>query len=279
MVNPHRAPVKDAIVGSLWEIVHKVWTWRRLVKALAVRDFRVRYAGSMLGAAWAILEPAVHFSLYLVVFELLLGTRLASGDGVGPFGLYLLSGLVPFLAFQETLTRAVGLAPEHANLIRHVAVPVEALVFGSLLAVLLRQGVALAVVLAACAAWGSISLVNVPLAVIGLMLLVLGAWGVALLLVPVGAYLPDAAHGVGVGCTVLFFLTPIVYRQGVVPGAMQPIFAVNPLVGALELIRAGLLGGRVAPFHVVVTAVAALAFASGGAWAFRRRVVDLRDVV
>jgi lipopolysaccharide transport system permease protein len=233
----------------------------------------------VLGAAWSILEPAVHFALYLLVFEVLLGTRLAVQDGVGPFGLYLVAGLVPFLAFQETLVTAVGLAREHAHLIRHVAVPVEALVCGSLLAVLLRQGVALAVVVAVCAAWGSISLVHLPLVVAGLLLLVIGAWGAALLLVPVGAYLPDAAHGVSVGCTVLFFLTPIVYREGVVPAVMQPIFAVNPLVGALELIRAGLLGGQVSPAHAGVTALAAVIAATCGAWFFRRRVAALRDVV
>ena len=266
-------------MGSVWEIAHKVWIWRRLVKALAIRDFRVRYAGSMLGAAWSILEPAVHFALYLVVFDVLLGTRLAAGDGVGPFGLYLVSGLVPFLALQETLVTAVGLGGAHAHLIRHVAVPVEALVFGSLLAVLLRQGVALAVVVAVCAAWGSISLVHLPLMLAGLLLLVIGAWGMALLLVPVGAYLPDMAQGVSVGCTVLFFLTPIVYRETVVPAVMQPVFAVNPLVGVLELIRAGLLGGRVNPAHAGVTVLAALAAATWGAWFFRRRVAALRDVV
>lgn len=266
-------------MGSVWEIARKVWTWRRLVKALAIRDFRVRYAGSALGAMWAILEPAVHFALYLVVFDVLLGTRLAAGEGVGPFGLYLVSGLVPFLAFQETLVTAVNLAPVHAHLIRHVAVPVEALVAGSLLAVLLRQGVALAVVVAVCAAWGSISLIHLPLMVAGVLLLVIGAWGMALLLVPVGAYLPDAAQLVSMGCTILFFLTPIVYREGVVPATLQPVFAVNPLVGVLELVRAGLLGGGVAPAHVGVTALAAVAAAASGAWFFRRRVLALRDVV
>ena len=125
------------------QIIRELWRWRRLVGELARRDFKARYAGSVLGGAWSVLEPLVQFGLYLTVFGVFLGMRLEGKAGVGNFGLYLISGLVPFAAFQESVTRATGLARERAQLVRHVNVPLEVLLAGTLAAVFARNGVAL----------------------------------------------------------------------------------------------------------------------------------------
>lgn len=264
---------------SLAGVIASVWRWRRLVRELARRDFQARYAGSLLGAVWAVLQPAVHFALYWVVFDRLLGTRLASSEGVGPFALYLLSGLVPYLAMQEMLQRAVGLAHEQAALIRHVNVPVEVLVSGALLGVAARQAVALALVAVACGLAGTLGLAQLPALALGLGVLLAAGWGAALSLFVVGAYVPDSQQVVAVGSMVALFATPIVYREGAVSSHLRGWFDVNPLTGLVDLFRAGLVGGAVSPARTAFAAAVALLCVGSGLWVLRRRAASVRDVV
>lgn len=260
-------------------VIAGVWRWRRLVRELARRDFKARYAGSLLGATWAVVEPGVHFALYWVVFDRLLGTRLASGEGVGPFALYLISGLLPFLAIQEMMLRSVGLAREQASMLRHVNVPVEVLISGALLAVAARQGLALSLVIVACGVAGTLGVAQLPWLLGGLAILLVAGWGAALVLFPVGAFLPDASQAVTIGSTVLFFSTPIVYREAIVPAGLRLWFNVNPLAGLVDLFRAGLVGGAVSLPRVAVTAAVAVACVGLGVGVLRRRASTVRDVV
>jgi lipopolysaccharide transport system permease protein len=250
-----------------------------VAKNLAWRDFRARYAGSVLGMAWAFLEPAVQFTLYLAVFGGILGMRFANGTGVGSYGLFLLCGLVPFLAFQEVVVRAVTLVRDQAALVRHVNVPLVVMLVGSLLAVLLRHAVALGLVVAITLAAGTVAVGKVlwlPLAI--LLLLGMGL-GLALLLVPVGAYVPDAVPLVGSGLSIAFYMSPIVYVEAVVPPRIAGWLQVNPLLGLLQMFRAGLLGTEVRPVSAAVSAGAALLFLAVGAWFFVARERSVRDVV
>jgi lipopolysaccharide transport system permease protein len=279
MLMPHTPSVKVGKASRWLGLGRDTWRWRRLVWELAWREFRARYAGSILGAAWAIAEPAVQFALYLTVFAVFLGMRLAPGAPVGSFGFYLISGLVPFMALQEMALRAAALAREQANLVRHVNVPLQVLLAGVLLAIVLRHGISIALVLLASALAGSLAWGQLGWLVVGCLILVTAGSGLALLLVPVGAYLPDAVPVVGTGLSVLFFVTPIVYPESQVPAHIQRWLAWNPMSGLLDLFRAALVGLEFQPGRAVGAAVAAAVLAVVGAWVFLSRERALRDVV
>lgn len=235
----------------------RILYWRRLVAELARREFRVRYAGSVLGVAWAVLEPLVQFGVYLFVFSHILGMRLELDGRVGSFGFYLVSGLVPFLAFQEGVQRAAAMGRVQGDLLRHVKVPGWVVLAGAMTAVAWRYGVALALITIAALVSGSLfwgQLVWLPL---GLTLLAVGVWGLALALVPAGTLLPDLAQVVAVGTMVLFFLTPIVYPAELVPARLQPVMGLNPLLGMLDCFRAAFTGSP-----PTVPALAASTFAA-----------------
>jgi lipopolysaccharide transport system permease protein len=263
----------------MFSLLVSVWRWRRLVKELARRELRSRYAGSVLGGAWAVLEPAVQFLLYFTVFSYFLGMRLEEHPGVGSYALYLVSGLVPFQMLQECLLRAAGFARAQAGLVRHVNVPLEVLLTGALAAVAARHLLSLALVAAAAIMLGSVALAQVPLLLAGLATLAVGTLGLAFVLVPAGAFLPDIVQVVGTVTSVLFFLTPIVYPIGAVPEAAARWIAYNPLVGVMTAVRAGFLGiGAPATCLVFPAAVATLALLAGGA-VFVRRAGAVRDIV
>ncbi|MBZ5588378.1 MAG: ABC transporter permease [Acidobacteriia bacterium] len=246
---------------------------------LAKRDFKARYAGSALGTAWSVLEPLVQFGLYLTVFSVFLGMRLAGRPGVGLFGLYLVSGLVPFMAFQEAVSRATGLARERVQLVRHVNVPLEVLLAGSLAAVFARHGVALALVLGVATASGTVTASGLAWLSAGLTVMAVGVFGLALVLVVAGAFLPDLVHIVGTGSMVLFFLTPIVYPAEVVPRALVGYLACNPLWGALRCFRAGLVGESGEATSFAVAAVSAVVLLLVGARVFAARHRQVPDLV
>jgi lipopolysaccharide transport system permease protein len=263
----------------MFGLVRHVWRHRGLARDLAWRDFRARYAGSVLGVAWAFLEPAVQFTLYLFVFAGILGTRFASGPGVASYGLFLLCGLVPFLAFQEIVIRAVTLVRDQAALVRHVSVPLVVMLVGSLLAVLLRHAVALGLVVVITAVAGTVALGKVLWLPLAIVLLLGMALGLALLLLPVGAYVPDAVPLVTSGLSIAFFMSPIVYAESAVPPRIAAWLQVNPLLGVLQMFRAGLLGTEVRPVNVAVSVAAALLALVLGSWFFVARERSVRDVV
>jgi lipopolysaccharide transport system permease protein len=259
--------------------LRSLWRWRRLVARLARREFRARYAGSALGVAWAILEPAVHFGLYLAVFGYFLGMRLESRPDVTSFGFYLVSGLVPFLAFQESLVQAAHLARANAGLIRHVNVPLEVLLAASVLAIFSRHLVGLGVILAAAAAAGVLSLPHLPVLLVGGLVLLVGTLGATLALMPASAFLPDLAHVVGTATTVLFFLTPIVYPQSLLPAVLQRWLPLNPLHGVVAAFRRGVMAAPAQPVALAVAAALAVLALVVGSWLFNLRSAAVRDLV
>lgn len=280
MLNPHNLDVNEMhSPGGVARSTVGLWRWRRLIVALARREFRAHYAGSVLGAAWAILEPAVQFGLYLVLFSVLLGMRLESTPSVGSFGLYLVGGLVPFMALQEGVVRAASFARANASLMRHVQVPIEVLLAGSLVAVMARHALAFGLVLIAGTALGSVVPAQLLWLLLGFPLLVLGTWGAALGLVVAGAFLPDLTHVLGTAMTVVFFLSPIVYPETALPAAVVPWLAANPVVGLLDTFRSGLMGAPVTAVRLGVTVVAAATIFFFGSALFARKVDAVRDIV
>lgn len=260
------------------QIIVRLWRWRRLLLELAMRDFKARYAGSVLGTAWSVLEPLVQFGLYLAVFGFFLGMRLERNASMGNFGLYLISGLVPFGAFQESVLRATGLLRERAQLVRHVKVPLEVLVAASLLAIFSRHGVALVLVAAAALVFGSASLAGLPWLAGGILILVVGVFGLALAFVVAGAYLPDLSQIAATGTTVLFFLTPIVYPASLVRGAFARVLPLNPLWGTLSCFRTAFVGSPPERTSFAIAAACAVVFFWLGCTVFEARRRQLPDL-
>jgi lipopolysaccharide transport system permease protein len=279
MLMPHTPSVKVKPASRWVGLWLETWRWRSLIRDLAWREFRARYAGSVLGAAWAVLEPAVQFALYLTVFAYFLGMRLAPAASVGSFGFYLLAGLVPFMTLQEMVVRAATLARDQANLVRHVNVPLQVLLGGTLLAVGFRGAVSVTLIFVVAAVAGSVAWANMGWLLAGCLVLALAGVGLALLLVPVGAYLPDAVPIVGSGLSVLFFVTPIVYPESMVPAAVATWLAFNPLAGLLDMFRAALVGLEPRPGRVALAAVSAGLLLLAGARVFLARERAVRDVV
>lgn len=102
---------------------------RRLIWKLAKNDFKKRYAGSYLGAVWAMVQPVVTVIMYYIVFDVIIGsTRQMASDGVEiPYVLFLTAGLVPWFYFSEALTNGTNALIEYNYLVKKVVFKISIL--------------------------------------------------------------------------------------------------------------------------------------------------------
>lgn len=252
--------------------------WFQLLRQFTVRDLRQRWLGSLSGALWALLQPLAMLAIYAVVFVEILKVRLPERVGA-EFVPFLVAALWPWTAFAESLNRAVNTFPEHAGLLSKVSLPREVLVLAPVCSAFLVHGVGfLAVLLVLWLLGQPIHPGGVPQALLGMVLLFGFAAGLALALAALQVFVRDLAQALGQLLTLWFFLSPVFYAPEMLPPAIAPWFALNPMAGFLEAIRAPLLG---MPSATPAALLAPLLFAglalAAGTWVFRRLERHIED--
>jgi ABC-type polysaccharide/polyol phosphate export permease len=231
-------------------------TWLRSLGPLVLADLRQRYAGSVLGAAWAVLGPLLEVALYALIFGILLRPA-ASGDGMS-HALFIASGVLPWSALREALEGSASSLTAN-RWVRRSLVPIDLLVARQVLIAGARGGVGLALVLLVAAAvgvdlgWGA----AVPFAALALQ--TLAAYGVGLALAPAATLHPDLRPALSSAFTVLIFASPIVYPESLVEGGLRRALEWNPFTHLLRLYRLPLPGAGAAPAAGDVLVALALA--------------------
>jgi lipopolysaccharide transport system permease protein len=268
---PAARPSAAAMPGAVWRA-------RAVVRALVARDLRGRYAGSSLGLVWSVVNPLAQLAIFTFVFSTVLSVRFGTDDV--PFVLYLAAALFPWLAFQEGVLRSATCLVDNAVLVKRVVFPIEVLPVQIALSALVHQLIALALLLVLMAIYGvppHASLAALPLLLAAQLLLTIGfGWGVAALHV----FFRDTAPLLGVVFPMWFYLTPIIYPYRLVPEALRPLLALNPLTALVEAYRDVLLHG-VVPLgarELWLAIVSVTAFAAG-AVIFARGRGELADLV
>lgn len=260
---------------------------RFLLGQLAWRAFASRYAGAQLGWLWTPATTAVQFVLYVVVFSMIMdikvesvGIDLAKRPTVG-FGVFLMAGLVPFLALNDAVLRAARVFRSQVNLVQRVRLPLEVLVVGDLAGALLHHAVSAAIVIGVCAAMGLMSFSGLPALVGGAALLLLWILGLGLVAAVVGAAMADLSEALGLVMQVVFYGAPIVYPLALVPdGPLRRVVETNPLTPLVSIVRSGLIGTEApgAPW-MVASVIGAVVLVIVGAAALDRWRLTIPDML
>lgn len=254
----------------------ELWAYRELVYFLTWRDVKVRYKQTILGVAWAILQPL----LTMVVFSLFFG-RLAGipSDDV-PYPLFSFAALVPWWFFANAITQSSNSLVSGANLLRKIYFPRLVMPTASVLAGVIDLLVATTVLFLMMAWYGILpnwTALWLPL----LFLLELAtALGAGFWLSALNVQFRDVRYAVPFLVQLWMFATPIAYPSSIVPESWRGLYALNPMVGVIEGSRWALLGTETAPGPMVlVSAFAALALLISGALYFRRTERMFADIV
>ncbi len=221
-------------------------TTLNLFWGLLKRDLAARYARSLGGATWAVLQPLGQLLLFTFVFGTILKVPLL-GEATSSFPIFLFAGLLPWLAFQEGLTRGTNALVEHAEFLkRHRLAPallVSVRIASALVLELVGIGLFLAILWSRGEfAWQHCLWLFPALIVQGLL-----AFGLAGLLAPVQVLFRDLGQLLGLLLPAWFYATPIVYPLGLVPENLRCWISWQPLSSVVGAVRASLLGGLPPP--------------------------------
>lgn len=214
---------------------------RELLFSWTQRDLESRYRGSYLGRAWSVLNPLLSLALYTFIFSVILKVRFSAG-GHGSFALNLMCGLLPWLAFSETLIRATSVIASNQNLVKKVVFPLEVLPASLVASALFNQLIGMAILLIAVATMGGLQLTLVWLPAL-LVLQMAFTLGISWLLASLGVFIRDISQAISLILNVWMYLTPIVYPASMVPDNFRWALLVNPLAFIVESYRAAIVEG------------------------------------
>jgi ABC-2 type transport system permease protein len=198
--------------------IAEVWGFRSLVWNFAQRELKSKYKRSALGWAWSLINPVATLLIYTLVFSVIFRTSpppLGNGDR-GNYTVFLFSGLVLWNFFSTTVNGAMFSLISAGPLLRKIYFPPFAPVAGGLLANGVQSLIEVGVLIAVMVALANVSLTLLLLPLL-LALLALFALGIGLVLSVWNVYYRDVSYLVGLGLQVLFYATPIIYPETLIP--------------------------------------------------------------
>jgi lipopolysaccharide transport system permease protein len=256
--------------------LRELWEFRELLYFLAWRDIKVRYKQTLLGAAWAILQPL----LTMVVFSIFFG-RLAKipSDGV-PYPIFSYVALVPWTFFAHGLNEASNSLVGSANLIKKVYFPRLAIPVAAVLSGVIDFLLAFLVLVGMMLYYGLVPTINTLWLPGFLLLTLITSLGVGLWLSALNVKFRDVRYTVPFVVQFWLFATPVAYPSSLLSEPWRTLYGLNPMVGVVEGFRWALLGTVTQPGAIiVVSSFAALAMLVSGAFFFRRMEKTFADIV
>ena len=261
---------------SGWRLVdwNELWAYRELLYVLTMRDIKVRYKQTVLGFAWAIIQPF----MMMVVFSVFFG-RLANMPSDGfPYPLFVYAALLPWTFFANSISSSANSLVGSANLVSKVYFPRLIIPLSSvgsgLVDFAIAGGILLLLMVYYGVGWTS-NLFMVPILVIAAAFTALG---VGTFLAALNVAYRDFRYVVPFLVQFWMFATPVVYPASLVPREWQWALYLNPMAGVIEGFRSAFLGR---PFDVpgilLSLAIAGILFAAGTAYfgKVERRFADI----
>ena len=256
--------------------VRELWEFRDLIYFLTRRDIKVRYAQSILGVAWALIQPLFFMSVFMVIFGRLVRV---SSDGV-PYAIFSYAGLVPWVYFSNALIDATNSSIVNGGMLTKAYFPRLVMPLTPVLAKLFDFGIAL-LLLFGLMAWFRMAptawALMLPLLI---LLMALTAAGMGMWLSALAIQYRDVKYAMQFTTQVLMYAAPVVYPVSLIPDRYRLLYGLNPIAGVIEGFRASLLGTTSMPWDLlVVGTLSAVFIAMSGALFFRRMERVFADVI
>ena len=257
--------------------LRELWEYRELLYFLTWRDIKVRYKQTVLGAAWAVIQPF----FTMLVFSIFFG-KLAKmpSDGI-PYPIFSYAGLVPWTFFVNGLAQSSNSLVGSSNLIKKVYFPRLVVPLSAVLGGFPDFAVAFLVLLGMMVFYGILpSLTGILFLPLFLLLAFITAFGVGLWLSALNVEYRDIRYVVPFLTQFWLFATPIAYPSSLLSEPWRTIYGLNPMVGVVEGFRWILVGTDTAPGPLIfVSAAAAIFIMITGAFYFRRMERNFADLV
>ena len=254
----------------------EVWTNRELLYFLTWRDIRVRYKQTLLGAAWAILQPLATMVIFSIVFGRL--GKIPS-DGV-PYPIFAFTALVPWSFFAYSLTQSSNSLVASAALLKKVYFPRLLIPLASIFSGFVDFVIAFTVLMGLMLFYGITPTPNIVFLPLFVALAMTSAASVGLLLSAINVRYRDVRYTIPFLTQLWLFATPIAYPSTLVPEKWRALYGLNPMAGVVEGFRWSLLGTDTQPgAQILVSVAVTVLLLLLSLVYFRRAERDFADIV
>lgn len=272
-----KQPEIEIRATSGWQLIDlgALWQYRDLLYFLSLRGIKVKYAQSILGVGWAVANPLIQALLFTVVFGNL---AQLSSDG-SPYILFSFTAMVVWAYFSNILTDATSSLVANRDMIGKVYFPRLILPMAAVLGKLVDFGVAFVVLVGLLLYYGVAPTGELYMLPVLVVILVLTSLGAGAFLSALAVQYRDVQYAMTFLVRLLMYTAPVVYSVSIIPEAWRGVYALNPMVGVIEGMRAIFLGTRAFPWAWVWTgaAVSVVLFLFG-CFYFRRVERHFADV-
>jgi lipopolysaccharide transport system permease protein len=262
-----------------WHFINfkELWRYRELLFFLAWRDVKVRYKQTVLGTAWAVLQPLAT----MVVFSLFFGRLAEMKSGGVPYPLFVFAGLLPWFFFSNAVSSASQSIVSSQNLVTKVYFPRLIIPMSAVAAGLVDFAITLGLLFLmmpyyhVAPGWG---LLLVPFLALGL---VVASMGVGALLSALTVAYRDFRHVVPFLIQLWMFATPSIYMYANTVGnpRWRLVLPLNPAYGLIANFRTAILGGEFDLFALFISGAVSFLLLIAGCLYFRRVEQGFADVI
>ncbi|MBA3240036.1 MAG: ABC transporter permease [Acidobacteria bacterium] len=253
----------------------EVWDYRELLYFLTLRDIKVRYKQTLMGAAWVIIQPLMMMLIVTLVFN-----RFARLDaGPMPYPLFAYSGLLLWTFFASGVTNGTNSLVSNSNLITKVYFPRLFIPAAAVGAGLFDLGIASLLLVALAIYYGVAFTWGLLLLPVFVLLATVLSLGVGMMVAALTVKYRDLRHALPFVIQFLMFASPVIYPSRIVPGRWRWLLVVNPLTGIIEGFRAALSGQALDWTLIAASAVVSFALLVLAVYVFRRAEDSFADVI
>ena len=268
--------VIEAGDGRFGNPLRELWDYRELLYFLAWRDLRVRYKQTVLGAAWAVIQPFFTMVVFSVFFGYL--GRIPS-DGI-PYPVFAYCALLPWALFAHALNESSNSLINNQGLITKVYFPRLIIPIAPLFVGLVDFGISFLVLIGMLLFYGitpGLAILALPLFI---LLAVVTALAVGIWLSALNVEYRDVRYTIPFLTQLWLFATPVAYPSSLLGEPWRTVYGLNPMAGVVEGFRWALLGRTAGPDPLIAVSVGVVVvLLLGGLWYFNRMEETFADVV
>lgn len=262
---------------SGWKMIDlkELWRYKDLLYFLIIRGIKAKYAQSVLGVGWAIIQPLVQTLVFTVIFGNL---AQLSSDGV-PYILFSFAAMVPWNYFSNILTESSNALVAQKAMISKVYFPRLVLPLAAVFTKLLDFSIGFIVMMGLFLYYRFIPGVEALFFPILLLILIMTSVGVGMILSAMAIQYRDIQYAMTFMVRILMYSVPVVYSLEIIPEKWLYVYALNPMVGVIEGMRAAFLDTKPMPWDLIGigAGVSVLLFVLG-AFYFKRMEKTFADI-
>lgn len=252
-----------------------LWHYRDLLHILTMRDIKVRYKQTLLGAAWAVIQPLFTMLIFTLFFGRLAGMP---SDGI-PYPIFAYAGLLPWTFFANAVTNSGNSLVGNSNLITKVYFPRMIIPMASVGSGLVDFAIAFLLLVAMMFYYGvglSVNIIMLPVLVVLTSIL---AIGVGMWMSALNVKYRDIRYALPFLIQLGMFATPIIYPTSLVPEKWRWLVALNPMSGQIEAYRAAIFGKPFDWFALGVSIILTIVILFYSAFTFKRMEKNFADII